>query len=87
MIEALIGFAAIFGLALLRVPLAFSMGLVGLTGIGLTRGDRLRFLRGYFQRPLRDILHDEARLLAWLQRKAERLSSRYARRYAPGAQA
>jgi hypothetical protein len=28
-IEALIGFAAIFGLALLRVPLAFSMGLVG----------------------------------------------------------
>ncbi|QCT97899.1 lipopolysaccharide core heptose(I) kinase RfaP [Stutzerimonas degradans] len=56
-------------------------------GIGLTRGDRLRFLRGYFQRPLRDILHDEARLLAWLQRKAERLSSRYARKYAPGAQA
>ena len=38
MIEALIGFAAIFGLALLRVPLAFSMGLVGLVGIGLTRG-------------------------------------------------
>jgi len=37
-IEALIGFAAIFGLALLRVPLAFSMGLVGLVGIGLTRG-------------------------------------------------
>ena len=38
MIEALIGFAAIFGLALLRMPLAFSMGLVGLVGIGLTRG-------------------------------------------------
>ena len=38
MIEALIGFAAIFGLALLRVPLAFSMGLVGLVGIGVTRG-------------------------------------------------
>jgi C4-dicarboxylate transporter, DctM subunit len=37
-IESLIGFAAIFGLALLRVPLAFAMGLVGLTGIGLTRG-------------------------------------------------
>lgn len=38
MIEALIGFAAIFGLALLRVPLAFAMGLVGVVGIGLTRG-------------------------------------------------
>ncbi|MEY5029923.1 MAG: Sialic acid transporter permease protein SiaT [Pseudomonadota bacterium] len=38
MIEALIGFTAIFALALLRVPLAFSMGLVGLVGIGLTRG-------------------------------------------------
>ena len=56
-------------------------------GIGLTRRDKLRFLRGYFQRPLRDILHDEAHLLAWLQRKAERLSSRYARKYATGAQA
>jgi C4-dicarboxylate transporter, DctM subunit len=37
-IEALIGFSAIFVLALLRIPLAFSMGLVGLVGIGLTRG-------------------------------------------------
>jgi C4-dicarboxylate transporter DctM subunit len=36
--EALIGFIAIFGLALLRMPLAFSMGLVGVVGIGLTRG-------------------------------------------------
>lgn len=38
MTEALIGFACIFGLALLRVPLAFAMGLVGVGGIGLTRG-------------------------------------------------
>lgn len=38
MTEALIGFLAIFGLALLRFPLAFSMGLVGLIGIGITRG-------------------------------------------------
>ena len=38
MIEALIGFAAIFALALLRVPLAFSMGMVGLVGIGTTIG-------------------------------------------------
>lgn len=38
MTEALLGFVAIFGLALLRMPLAFSMGLVGIVGIGLTRG-------------------------------------------------
>ena len=38
MIEALVGFIAIFALALLRMPLAFSMGLVGIVGIGLTRG-------------------------------------------------
>ena len=38
MTAALIGFAAIFLLALLRVPLAFAMGLVGFAGIGLTRG-------------------------------------------------
>jgi C4-dicarboxylate transporter DctM subunit len=37
-IEALLGFAAIFALALLRMPLAFAMGLVGFGGIGLTRG-------------------------------------------------
>jgi tripartite ATP-independent transporter DctM subunit len=36
--EALLGFFAIFALALLRMPLAFSMGLVGVIGIGLTRG-------------------------------------------------
>jgi C4-dicarboxylate transporter, DctM subunit len=36
--EALLGFAAIFALALLRVPLAFSMGIVGIVGMGLTRG-------------------------------------------------
>ena len=38
MIEALLGFVAIFALALMRMPLAFSMGLVGIVGIGLTRG-------------------------------------------------
>ena len=53
--------------------------------IGLTRRDKLRFLRGYFQQPLRQTLRDEARLLAWLERKAERLLQRYARKYAPGA--
>lgn len=44
--------------------------------IGLTRRDKLRFLRAYFQRPLRDILRDEARLLAWLERKADKLYQR-----------
>ncbi|WP_313506112.1 lipopolysaccharide core heptose(I) kinase RfaP [Stutzerimonas kunmingensis] len=44
--------------------------------IGLTRGDKLRFLREYFQRPLREILRDEATLLTWLQRRAEKLLDR-----------
>ena len=38
MIPALIGFVAIFAMALLRVPLAFAMGLVGIGGIAFTRG-------------------------------------------------
>ncbi|UCJ17315.1 lipopolysaccharide core heptose(I) kinase RfaP [Pseudomonas sp. MM211] len=58
--------------------------------IGLTQRDFLRFLKGYFAaagsaRSLRQILRDEAALLAWLQRKAERLLSRYARKYETGA--
>jgi tripartite ATP-independent transporter DctM subunit len=38
MSDALIGFAAVFVLALLRVPLAFAMGAVGFVGLGLLRG-------------------------------------------------
>jgi C4-dicarboxylate transporter, DctM subunit len=38
MIEALLGFGAVFALALLRVPLAFAMGFVGFVGLGLMRG-------------------------------------------------
>jgi tripartite ATP-independent transporter DctM subunit len=38
MSEALIGFAAVFLLALMRIPLAFAMGLVGFVGLGLLRG-------------------------------------------------
>ncbi len=38
MTAALIGFAAVFMLALLRVPLAFAMGAVGFVGLGLLRG-------------------------------------------------
>ncbi|MCQ4287316.1 lipopolysaccharide core heptose(I) kinase RfaP [Pseudomonas stutzeri] len=55
-------------------------------GIGLTRRDKLRFLQTYFQRPLREALRDEAPLLRWLESKADRLQSRYERKYAPGAQ-
>ncbi|MBC9249146.1 lipopolysaccharide core heptose(I) kinase RfaP [Pseudomonas alcaligenes] len=44
--------------------------------IGLTRRDILRFLKGYFRQPLRAILRDEARLLAWLERKADKLYAR-----------
>jgi len=35
---ALIGFAGVFILALLRIPLAFAMGAVGFVGLGLLRG-------------------------------------------------
>jgi C4-dicarboxylate transporter, DctM subunit len=38
MIESLLGFLAIFVLALLRLPLAFAMGAVGIAGIAYTRG-------------------------------------------------
>ena len=34
MIETLVGFAAFLGLAFLRVPMAFSMGIVGFVGVG-----------------------------------------------------
>ncbi|WP_418319419.1 TRAP transporter large permease [Piscinibacter sakaiensis] len=37
MTEGLLGFAAMFALMLLRVPIAVSMGLVGLIGLGLMR--------------------------------------------------
>jgi tripartite ATP-independent transporter DctM subunit len=38
MTEALLGFGAVFLLALLRVPLAFAMGFVGYIALGLMRG-------------------------------------------------
>jgi len=44
--------------------------------IGLTRRDKLRFLRGYFQQPLRQILAEEAALLRWLEGKAQKLYER-----------
>lgn len=48
--------------------------------IGLTRRDKLRFLRGYFRAPLREILRDEAPLLRTLERKAAKLHARMARK-------
>ena len=51
--------------------------------IGLTAHDRLRFLRGYFGRPLREVLVEEADLLAYLGREGERLMGRYLRKFAP----
>jgi len=54
-------------------------------GIGLTQRDFLRFLRIYFDRPLRDILRDEAGLIEHLNREAARLQRRFVRKFAPGA--
>jgi len=53
--------------------------------IGLTRRDKLRFLKAYFASPLRDTLRLEAPLLALLERKAQKLQARFERKYAPGA--
>ncbi len=50
--------------------------------IGLTGRDRLRFLRAYFARPLRETLRAEGRLLAHLAREAVRLQARFDRKFA-----
>lgn len=55
--------------------------------IGLTQRDRLRFLRIYFARPLRAILHEESGLPVHLESESARLMERYRRKYAPGASA
>lgn len=44
--------------------------------IGLTQRDKVRFLRGYFQQPLRQILREQASLLSGLQAKADKLYQR-----------
>jgi len=38
MIEASLGFLAVFALALLRIPIALAMAIVGISGLGLMRG-------------------------------------------------
>ena len=50
--------------------------------IGLTRRDLLRFLRVYFNAPLRDTLRNQAELLIWLPREAARLAERDRRKSA-----
>jgi len=55
--------------------------------IGLTARDRLRFLRVYFDAPLRQVLREQAPLIRWLARRGERLMARYRRKYAPGSDA
>ena len=50
--------------------------------IGLTRHDRLRFLRAYFPGPLRETLLRERVLLVHLEREAARLKLRYLRKFA-----
>lgn len=54
-------------------------------GIGLTHRDLLRFIRAYFDGPLRGVLAREAALFAWLEREAARLEARYRRKFAPAA--
>lgn len=51
-------------------------------GIGLTKRDRLRFLRDYFTGSLRDTLVRERRVLSALEREAARLQRRYERKFA-----
>lgn len=55
--------------------------------IGLTQRDFLRFLRLYFDRPLRDVLRDEAGLIEHLNREAARLQKRYLKKFAPKGEA
>ncbi|MDR1850028.1 MAG: lipopolysaccharide core heptose(I) kinase RfaP [Zoogloeaceae bacterium] len=44
--------------------------------IGLTRLDRLYFLRAYFAKPLAALFRQEASTLVWLEREAARLQAR-----------
>ena len=55
--------------------------------IGLTRRDLLRFVRQYFLGSLRLTLKTEAALLHRLRVEAERLETRYLRKYALRQQA
>lgn len=73
-----------------RVPLRWrNKDLAGLyfsaLNIGLTQRDKLRFLKVYFDRPLRETLHREAATLRWMEKRASKLLERWYRLFAPGA--
>lgn len=51
-------------------------------GIGLSKRDKLRFLRDYFAKPLRKVLRDEAATLVYLERESIRLAARFERKFA-----
>lgn len=55
------------------------------SAIGLSDRDKLRFLRTYFARPLRQTLKAEVALLRRLEQEAARLRVRYERKFAAGA--
>jgi heptose I phosphotransferase len=55
--------------------------------IGLTTRDKLRFLQTYFNRPLRQVLGEEAVLLTMLEKKVEQLQIRFERKYVKDADA
>ncbi len=48
--------------------------------IGLTRGDRLRFLSEYFELPVRDLLLQHDRLLRAVERRAAQLYAKAERK-------
>lgn len=53
-------------------------------GLALTQRDYCRFLVAYFARPLRQVLREEAPLIARLARAAQRLQARFVRKVAAG---
>ncbi|MDR1461626.1 MAG: lipopolysaccharide core heptose(I) kinase RfaP [Azoarcus sp.] len=51
--------------------------------IGLTRRDLFRFLRVYFDAPIRNVLRDQKALFKWIEHETLRLAERYRRKILP----
>ncbi len=49
----------------------------------LSRRDELRFLKRYFDGPLRESLQSNRQQLKWIKKESERLQKKYLRKYAP----